>query len=85
MPFISCFRTGTPSLSVCCGNWSPDGRYYSRLFRASGGEDIEHLALVERVGLHQAAPNPVRITTGPMAAICQSLARTASACSSTGF
>jgi len=55
-----------PALSVCCGNWSPDGRYYA--FRATGGGTSNIWALIERVGLHRAAPKPVQVTTGPMAA-----------------
>src|SRR5271165_2635058 len=55
-----------PLLSVCCGNWSPDGNYF--VFRASSGGTSNIWALREHPGLHWGAKQPVQLTTGPMAA-----------------
>jgi eukaryotic-like serine/threonine-protein kinase len=56
-----------PSLSVCCGNWSPDGNYF--VFRASVAGTSNIWALREHPGLHWGARKPIQITTGPMEAL----------------
>ena len=56
-----------PSLSVCCGNWSPDGEYF--VFRASGGGTSNIWALREHPGLHWGGRKPIQLTTGPMEAL----------------
>ncbi len=53
-----------PSLSVCCGNWSPDGKYFA--FSASDRERSNIWALREKAGLHWGRREPVPITTGTM-------------------
>jgi eukaryotic-like serine/threonine-protein kinase len=55
-----------PSLSVCCGNWSPDGRFF--VFQAGGTGTPNIWALREKPGLHWGGRDPVQVTTGPMAA-----------------
>ncbi len=55
-----------PSLSVCCGNWSPDGKYFA--FRASGGGTSNIWVIREDPGFHRGGRDPVQVTTGPMAA-----------------
>ncbi|MGA7413293.1 MAG: protein kinase [Bryobacteraceae bacterium] len=54
------------SLPVCCGNWSPDGRYF--VFQAGPRGASNIWALRERVGLRRADHEPIQVTTGPMAA-----------------
>ncbi len=56
-----------PSLSVCCGNWSPDGEYF--VFRAGATGTSNIWALREHPGLHWGARKPIQITTGPMEAL----------------
>jgi eukaryotic-like serine/threonine-protein kinase len=56
-----------PSISVCCGNWSPNGKYF--VFRAGGQGGTSNIwALRARPGFHLGAQEPIQITTGPMAA-----------------
>ena len=55
-----------PSLSVCCGSWSPDGKYF--VFQAAGNGTSNIWALREEPGLHWGGREPVQVTTGPMAA-----------------
>ncbi|MGA7415044.1 MAG: hypothetical protein WBW33_31530, partial [Bryobacteraceae bacterium] len=62
----SLLRDWQPSLSVYCGNWSPDGRYF--VFEVTGHGTSNIWALAEPMGLHRAAAAPFQITTGPMAA-----------------
>jgi Tol biopolymer transport system component len=54
------------SLSVCCGSWSPDGRYF--LFEALGKGSSNIFAIREQPGFHWRGSEPVQITTGPMSA-----------------
>jgi len=50
----------------CCGKWSADGRYYFFVTFHNGRPDI--WALRERAGIFRAgAPDPMPITTGPLA------------------
>lgn len=52
-----------PSSYTCCGNWTPDGRYYVFQSRSN------IWALREKMGfLQYASREPVQMTTGPMAA-----------------
>ncbi len=55
-----------PSFSACCGTWSRDGHYF--VFEAGTVGSSSIWAFSERAGLHRAAREPVRLTTGPMAA-----------------
>ncbi len=55
------------SMSVCCGNWSPDGEYF--VFRASGAGTSNIWALREHPGFHWGARQPIQLTTGPMEAL----------------
>jgi Tol biopolymer transport system component len=55
-----------PSFSVCCGNWSPDGRYFAFRVSAAGTSNI--WVLREHPGLHWGGKEPVQLTSGPMAA-----------------
>ncbi len=55
-----------PSFSACCGTWTHDGRYF--VFEAGAVGSSSIWALAERAGVHRAAREPVRLTTGPMAA-----------------
>jgi serine/threonine protein kinase/Tol biopolymer transport system component len=49
----------------CCGNWTPDGRYF--VFQASRDDTANLWALRERSGLFQSSRQaPVQLTTGPM-------------------
>ena len=49
----------------CCGNWTPDGRYF--LFQAVRDGTANLWALRERGGLFASTPlEPVQLTTGPM-------------------
>ncbi len=49
----------------CCGNWTPDGKYF--VFQAVRDGTANLWALRERVGLLFPAPHePVQLTTGPM-------------------
>jgi len=49
----------------CCGNWTPDGRYY--VFQAVRDGTANVWALPERKGLFRSARSePVQLTTGPM-------------------
>ncbi len=54
------------SQSVCCGRWSPDGRYF--VFELVGHGMSNIWALPERMGFRRAGSEPVQVTTGPMAA-----------------
>jgi eukaryotic-like serine/threonine-protein kinase len=55
-----------PAMSLCCGSWSPDGRYF--LFEATGKGSSNIFAIRERPGFHWRGSEPVQITTGPMSA-----------------
>ena len=56
-----------PKSDVCCGNWTPDGKYF--VFQASGKENVNVWALREKVGLFQrAGRGPFQLTNGPLAA-----------------
>ena len=49
----------------CCGNWTPDGKYY--VFQAFRDDTANIWALHERGGLFRAtSKEPVQLTTGPM-------------------
>jgi Tol biopolymer transport system component len=49
----------------CCGNWTPDGRYY--VFQALRDDTANIWALRERSGLFGSkTQEPVQLTTGPM-------------------
>ena len=53
------------SPNECCGNWTPDGRYF--VFQASRDETANLWALREHSGLFQSShQGPVQLTTGPM-------------------
>jgi len=49
----------------CCGDWTPDGRYYIFTF-GLGGSDTELYAVAEPRGLLRKKLLPVQLTTGPM-------------------
>ncbi len=49
----------------CCGNWTPDGRYY--VFQALRDDTANIWALHEHGGIFRSTPQePVQLTTGPM-------------------
>jgi len=49
----------------CCGDWTPDGRYFIFLSGAEMSCDI--FALEDRVGfLRRRSPHPIQLTTGPL-------------------
>ncbi len=49
----------------CCGNWTPDGKYYVFQSAHSGRNDV--WALREKRGLFQkSSPEPVQLTAGPL-------------------
>jgi Tol biopolymer transport system component/DNA-binding winged helix-turn-helix (wHTH) protein len=49
----------------CCGNWTPDGKYY--IFQSGFNWRTEIWALRERAGLfHKGNGEPVQLTAGPM-------------------
>lgn len=49
----------------CCGNWTPDGKYY--IFQASHGGDAEIWAISDQSSLfHHSETTPVKLTQGPM-------------------
>jgi DNA-binding winged helix-turn-helix (wHTH) protein/Tol biopolymer transport system component len=53
-------------LGECCGRWSDDGRYYFFVAFHNGRSDI--WALRESAGIfHPSSPDPLPITTGPLA------------------
>ena len=61
-PLLAGWNT-TPN--ECCGNWTPDGRYF--VFQAVRDGTANLWALHERVGLFVSTPHePVQLTTGPM-------------------
>jgi serine/threonine protein kinase/Tol biopolymer transport system component len=54
-----------PSSDVCCGNWTPDGKYF--VFEASGKGKVDIWALREKTGLFQRAERgPYQLTNGPL-------------------
>jgi hypothetical protein len=49
----------------CCGNWTPDGRYF--LFHSSRNRSTNIWAVREKAGfLQKASADPVQLTLGPM-------------------
>ncbi|HSY58945.1 MAG TPA: hypothetical protein VK795_05245, partial [Terriglobales bacterium] len=49
----------------CCGQWTPDGRYF--VFQARRDATMDLWAINERGGVFRATPQaPVQLTTGPM-------------------
>lgn len=53
------------SFSACCGNWTPDGKYY--VFQATQNKSTQVWALPEPGGLFAGAkPEPVQLTNGPL-------------------
>jgi serine/threonine protein kinase/dipeptidyl aminopeptidase/acylaminoacyl peptidase len=49
----------------CCGEWTPDGRYYVFISGSASARNI--FALADRAGpLRKASPLPVQLTTGPL-------------------
>jgi serine/threonine protein kinase/Tol biopolymer transport system component len=49
----------------CCGNWTPDGRYF--VFQTRRDETANIWAIKENGGLFRSTPHdPVQLTTGPM-------------------
>ncbi len=50
----------------CCGNWTPDGKYF--LFQSSGYTTQDLWALREKVGFFEKVRNkPAQLTSGPLA------------------
>ena len=59
------FSTGQGSADSCCGQWTPDGRYF--FFLSLNGKLRNVWALRESQGLfHRRSPLPVQLTTGPL-------------------
>jgi eukaryotic-like serine/threonine-protein kinase len=57
----------SPKSDVCCGNWTPDGKYF--VFQASGKGNVNVWALREKVRWFQWADRgPFQLTNGPLAA-----------------
>jgi Tol biopolymer transport system component len=55
-----------PSSYVCCGNWTPDGKYF--VFHAKVNGAINIWALREKGGLFERGTRgPVQLTNGPLA------------------
>jgi eukaryotic-like serine/threonine-protein kinase len=52
------------ALSVCCGNWSPDGKYF--VFQAGSRGFSNIWALREDPHFHLGGRSPEQVTTGPM-------------------
>jgi Tol biopolymer transport system component/DNA-binding winged helix-turn-helix (wHTH) protein len=51
--------------SYCCGNWTPDGKYY--VFQSTSNSKTDIWALRERTGLFRKGNGePVQLTAGPM-------------------
>jgi DNA-binding winged-HTH domains len=48
----------------CCGNWTPDGKYY--VFQSTFNWRTDTWALRERTGFFQRNHEPVQLTAGPM-------------------
>jgi serine/threonine protein kinase/Tol biopolymer transport system component len=48
----------------CCGNWTPDGRYY--IFASGKGTDYQLCAISEAQGWFKKRPGPTQLTSGPM-------------------
>ena len=54
----------TPA-AECCGNWTPDGRYF--IFQATRNSRTHIWALQEKAGLfRKAASEPIQLTAGPL-------------------
>jgi serine/threonine protein kinase/Tol biopolymer transport system component len=51
--------------NICCGNWSPDGRYY---YFQSGRGDVQHIWVMPegRSIFSRSAKKPARLTSGPI-------------------
>ncbi len=59
------FSPGHGPTDSCCGQWTPDGRYF--FFVSSNGAARNVWALRESRGLfHRPSPMPVQLTTGPL-------------------
>ena len=55
----------SPKSDVCCGNWTPDGKYF--VFQRSGEGSVNVWALREKVRLFQrTARGPFQLTNGPL-------------------
>jgi Tol biopolymer transport system component/DNA-binding winged helix-turn-helix (wHTH) protein len=51
--------------TYCCGNWTPDGKYY--VFQSTSNSNTDIWALRERTGLFRGRDGePVQLTAGPM-------------------
>ncbi|HUE01462.1 MAG TPA: protein kinase [Bryobacteraceae bacterium] len=61
-------RGWNPSSSACCGNWTPDGKYF--VFQASGKGIVNLWAIREKIRLFQRAERgPFQLTNGPLSAV----------------
>jgi len=50
--------------SECCGNWTPDGRYF--VFQSSQGGTTNIWTIREGTSFSRAGQQPIQLTTGPM-------------------
>jgi Tol biopolymer transport system component/DNA-binding winged helix-turn-helix (wHTH) protein len=50
--------------SECCGNWTPDGKYY--IFQSNRSEGSNIWILPEKTWLGAATPSPFQLTAGPL-------------------
>jgi eukaryotic-like serine/threonine-protein kinase len=59
------FLPGWKESNICCGNWSPDGRYY---YFQSGRWDAEHIWVMseDRSIFGRSAKKTARLTSGPI-------------------
>ena len=49
----------------CCGNWTPDGRYF--IFQSTKNNRTHIFAIQEKAGLfHKATAGPIQLTAGPL-------------------
>jgi len=58
------FRDWKESSYQCCGNWSPDGKYY--YFRAGWGSTQAIWVMPERSSIFHRAAGPSRLISGPL-------------------